>query len=71
MPVAGAWGGFWHQTIRKVSEDQSGRATLCTTVWHHLHQQPRGERKTGQEVGQPLLAPLLLNYPKNKILLKP
>lgn len=48
-------------------------------VWHNhpLHNHfmwlapaSLGERKRGQEVVQPLLAPPLLNYPKNRILLK-
>lgn len=69
--VDGVRGGFWHQTVWKVRGDQSGQTTLCTTAQHHLHRQPWHERKTGQEVGQPLLAPLLLNYPKKRIPLMP
>lgn len=58
-----SWGGCWHQTI---SEDQSQPFSQLLDITHSLSAKGRQE-----EVGQPLLAPLLLNYPKNGILQKP
>ena len=49
VPAAGAWGGFWHRTFWKLSED----LTLRTTLRHHLQRQRWGSRKMGQEARQP------------------
>lgn len=66
--AAGTWGSCWPQTI---SEEHSGQSQPLHSPWTSLAPTASGQEETGQEVGQPLLAPLLLNCPKNWILQKP